>query len=138
VGTWNAPVDCRAIVQSHLKDMLHILTVLPCRPRWHDDHNWPGRFDALHGDRCLVERSRTPFCDGARALLAQGLADPGDRLVMRHAGSETDAMVSTVGTAAKLTVAEGKDGKPRVIAWRPHPSVSLRGPMRESAGEAVG
>jgi hypothetical protein len=131
-------VDCRAIARSHLRGTHHILTVSPCRPRGPDDRRWPGRFDAFYGERRLVERSRTPFCDGARALLAAGLANPGDRLIMRHAGSDTDAMVSTVGAAARLTVAEGKDGKPRVIPWRPHPSVSLRGPMRESVGEAVG
>jgi hypothetical protein len=38
----------------------------PCRPYGLDDRRWPGRFDAFHGDRLLVERTRTPFCDGAR------------------------------------------------------------------------
>jgi hypothetical protein len=36
----------------------------------------PGKFDAQLGERLLVEASRTPFCDGARVLLAQGLAAP--------------------------------------------------------------
>ena len=85
---------------------IHQLMVLPCQPLRPDDHQWPGRFDALYGDRLLVERTRTPFCDGARALLAQGLADSGDRLVMRYAGSESDALSAKVGTAAKLTVDE--------------------------------
>jgi len=123
--------------------MLRILTVLPCRPRWHDDHNWPGRFDASRGDRCLVERSRTPFCDGARALLAQGLADPGDQLVMRHSGSETDALVARVGTAAKLTVDENS---PRLRHYNPTWATHFKAanpaavepPMREREEEASG
>jgi hypothetical protein len=61
---------------------IHQLTVSPCRPHGPDDRNWPGRFDARYGDRLLVERSRIPFCDSARALIAQGLADPGDPPVM--------------------------------------------------------
>jgi hypothetical protein len=119
------------------------IVVTPCRPRGPTpqervppgDHQWPGRFDARHGDQLLVERTRTPFCDGARALLAAGLADPGDRLVMRYAGSESDALISTVGTAAKLTVPE--EPKPRLIKWKPHPGVSLAPPMREGVEEAA-
>jgi hypothetical protein len=119
--------------------MQHILRVSPSRPRGGDDRQWPGRFDAFHDDHLLVERSRAPFCDGARALLAQGLADPGDRLVMRYAESDTDALAAKVGVAAGLTVREEtKDGKPRITPWKPMPlrSVPVAPPMRENI-EAV-
>jgi hypothetical protein len=120
---------------------MHILTVSPCRPHGPDDRRWPGRFDAFHGDLCLVERSRTPFCDGARALLARGLANPGDRIVMRHAGANHDALSAKVGTAAKLTVREDtSDGKPRIIPWKPMPQRdgAVEPPMRKREGAAVG
>jgi hypothetical protein len=115
---------------------IHQLMVLPCQPLRPDDHNWPGRFDAHYGDRLLVERSRTPFCDGARALLDKGLADPGDRLVMRYAGSESDALISTVGTAAKLTVSDA-NGPPQFRPWKPFQTMAGSPPVRESVGEAV-
>jgi hypothetical protein len=63
-----------------------------------------GKFEArLEDGRMIVRASRTPFCDAARRLLDEGV-DPGTQLIMRHAGSETDALRSTVRVAAKLTV----------------------------------
>jgi hypothetical protein len=41
----------------------------------------------LDCDRVLVERSRTPFCDGARALLAEGLAEPSNVLTTTRSTS---------------------------------------------------
>jgi hypothetical protein len=66
------------------------------------------RGQLFHGrvaDRFLGKRSTTPFCDGARVLLAEGI-DPDTKLVMRHDGSSADALRSTVGAAAGLTVAD--------------------------------
>jgi hypothetical protein len=78
---------------------VHTLLISPAKP---------GRFDArLAGsDQYLVEGSRTPFLDAARALLAAGLAAPDDMLVMRNAGSAHDALRARIGAAAKLTVNE--------------------------------
>src|SRR5262249_28747490 len=59
------------------------------------------------------------FCDAARVLLAEG-ADPAARFVMRHANSATDAMRSTVGAAAKLTVSDDGGGKPIFKPWSPY------------------
>jgi hypothetical protein len=61
-------------------------------------------FDGKVDGRCIVERSTTPLCAAARVLLAEGL-DPATKLVMRHEGSTHDALRSTVGAAAKITVA---------------------------------
>jgi hypothetical protein len=69
---------------------IHVLMVTPA-PR-KSGGVLPGKLDARLGERPIVEASRTPLCDGARALLAQGLAAPGDMLVMRHAGSDHDAL----------------------------------------------
>jgi hypothetical protein len=61
-----------------------------------------GKFAArLDGRELCV--STKPFLDDARVLLAEG-ADPATVLEMRHDGSATVAMRSTVGTAAGLTV----------------------------------
>jgi hypothetical protein len=48
----------------------------------------------------------------ARALLAGGLADPSDTLVMRHAGSEYDALRARIGVAAS---AGGDDGRQAAV-----------------------
>ena len=48
------------------------------------------RYSAVLDGRLLVERSRDPECDAARALLAKGIA-------------------------GKLTMLDGKTGKPRTI-----------------------
>ena len=72
-------------------------------------------FDGRVDGRSVVKRSPTPFCTAARALLAEGI-DPATRLIMRHEGSPNDALRSTVGAAAKLTVADGT-GKPVFAPW---------------------
>ena len=91
----------------------------------------PGKFDARLGERLIVEASRIPFCDGARVLLAKGLAAPGDLLIMRHAGSDHDALRAAVGVAAKLTVNETV-GTPRFVRWRQMPEKlhTVNAPMR--------
>jgi hypothetical protein len=104
-----------------------------------------GRFDARLPDSAqfLIEGSRMPFCDAARALLSAGLAAPSDRLIMRYVGSEHDALRASVAVAAKLTVREETaDGKPRFVPWTPHPSPSPRvqgaSPTRLMTEEAPG
>jgi hypothetical protein len=112
------------------------LLIAPSPPRDRVDRNYPGRFDArLAGDRPIIERSRTPFLDAARALLASGLALPDDMLEMRHDNSEHVVLRAKVSVAAKLTVSDAK-GPPRFVPWHSHPntspmdSVSL--PMRQT------
>ncbi len=87
----------------------------------------------------MVERSTTPFCDAARVLLAEGV-DPVTRVVMRHAGSLADALRSTVGTAAGLTVADDTGGKPVFRTWKPYDAgsaVAVASPMRQNESPAV-
>jgi hypothetical protein len=78
-----------------------------------------GRSRAQLDGRVLVASSRTPFCDAARVLVAEGF-DPATRIVMRHAGSATNALTATMGGAAQLTVEEG-DRVPYFRRWRPSP-----------------
>jgi len=77
-------------------------------------------FDGKVDGRTIVKRSTTPFCDAARALLAEGVR-PEAKLVMRHAGSAADALRSTVGVAAGLTVVDDNGGKPIFRKWSPSP-----------------
>jgi hypothetical protein len=72
-----------------------------------------GRFRASLGDRVLCE-SRTPLLGAARVLLAEGV-DPATPLAMRHRTSDTIAMRSTVGAAARLSVDEYG---PRFVPYR--------------------
>ena len=87
-------------------------------------------FDGRVDSRIIVKRSSTPFCDGARVLLAEA-CDPAARLVMRNDGSTVDALIAKVGVAAKLTVEEG-DRVPQVRRWKPSPHADVTPPMRQT------
>jgi hypothetical protein len=79
----------------------------------------PGRFIACLGERILHTATRQPLLDCARILLGEG-ADPMARIEMRHAGAEYVALSSTIGAAAKLTVAERDRGNgPLFEQWKP-------------------
>jgi hypothetical protein len=92
-------------------------------------------FDGKVDGRVVVKRSTTPFCDAARVLLAEGVR-PEAKLVMRHANSPYDALRSTVGAAAGLTVADDTGGKPIFTKWSPYDARSRSldaPPMHEMA-----
>ena len=92
---------------------IHIISAMPARKL--NGEPLPGKFEAFYGEHRIVAASRTPFCDGARALLADGTAQPSDVLIMRHAGSQHDALKAAVGIAAMLTVDESET--PRLHKW---------------------
>jgi hypothetical protein len=81
-------------------------------------------FDGKVDGQVVVERSTQPFLDGARRLIKLGY-DPKVTLVMRHAGSDVDALRATIGAAARLTVNEGEDA-PRFVRWEPSPHAQER------------
>ena len=96
-------------------------------------------FDGKVDGRWIAKRSTTPFCDAARVLLAEGVR-PETVLVMRHEGSPHDALRSTVGAAAGLTVADDNGGKPIFRKWSPHDregTIPVASPMREMESPAV-
>jgi hypothetical protein len=67
---------------------------------------------------------------GCRVLLKQGI-DPNDVVVLRHAGSTNDALRSTIGAAAKLTVEETSHG-PAFRSFRTAPAGAVdRPPVRQ-------
>jgi hypothetical protein len=93
-------------------------------------------FDGAVDGRTVVKRSVTPFCDAARVLLAEGIK-PDAILVMRHGGSAADALRSSVGVAAGLTVADDNGGKPIFRKWSPYDreeTLPVASPVRETEG----
>jgi hypothetical protein len=68
-----------------------------------------GLFSGRVGNEIVV-RSRQPFLDGARVLLARGY-DPATPYNMRHARSQVQAFVTTtIGHAAELRAADDGSG----------------------------
>jgi hypothetical protein len=65
-----------------------IVTINGC-PRQPYPTKWAGLFEARVDGRLICARSRQPFLDAARVLLAEGV-DPAAVIVMRHAGSAID------------------------------------------------
>jgi hypothetical protein len=119
------------------------ITIFPFQPVVSTSLNAEGKkaystrgqlFDGWVDGRFLVKRSTTPLCDAARALLAEGV-DPATKIVMRHANSPDDALRSTVGVVAGLTVKDDSVGKPVFRKWEPYDTrAAVREPsaMRET------
>jgi hypothetical protein len=109
----------------HSTDVI-ILTVLPSLDA--DGRKCYGErgalFDGSVNNRRIVRGSPTPFCNAARVLLAEGIK-PGTTLIIRHEGSPYDALRSTVGAAAKLTVSNTRAGKPVFGDWKPRPRMEV-------------
>jgi hypothetical protein len=92
-------------------------------------------FDGSADGREVVTRSTQPFLDGARVLLGDG-ADPRTRMVMRHTRSDTDALRSTVGAAAQLTIGEGE--RPSIFRpWKPSPHAAVTPPVHQTEPAAT-
>lgn len=97
-----------------------------------------GQFEArLESGRAVVKSSTTPFCDAARVLLGLGYS-PDTVLVMRHAGSQTEALRAPIGVAAGLEVAEGYFRPFRALAERVGKPAEEPGPTGDrTEGEAA-
>ena len=77
----------------------------------------PGCFSAAVNGEILVISSRQPFFDACRSLLNAG-ADPNSWVVMRHAGSDVEALRGKLGILAKLSVEDDRLGRPNFRSWR--------------------
>jgi hypothetical protein len=109
-----------------------IITIRPALDRNGD--RLAGRFDAFYEGRLIYKASRAPFCDSARALQRLGIA-PETTIILRHAGSLTDSLRSTVGSAAELSVREDRCG-PRFSAWKAMPLRAVEAPIARPARAA--
>jgi len=89
-----------------------------------------GKFVATLDGRQLCI-SRQPLLDAARVLLADGV-DPEIPIATRHAGSDFDAMTSTVGTAARWTVKENEIQSPHFVRWEAFPASRVRPSLRQN------
>ncbi len=69
-----------------------------------------------HDGIVIVESSRVPEYDAARALAALGLAGT---IETRHAGSAIVSMRLDISKAATLTVIENDRSGPRLGLWQP-------------------
>jgi hypothetical protein len=106
------------------------LMVMPCKPELH--RKWAGVFEVKLGET-IICRSRQPFVDGARALLAMGY-DPEMVLVMRHATTGTDALKAKLRVAAKLAV---DTSGPHLRRWKAMPPREGYGYSDENGSEAA-
>jgi hypothetical protein len=66
----------------------------------------------------ILTTAREPLFVAARVLLAEG-ANPATKLLMRWEGSAVEALRSTIGTAAALSVHEGECTELRFAKFRP-------------------
>jgi hypothetical protein len=85
----------------------------------------PGLFRVI--DTPVV--SREPLLAVARWLAGQGWPER-TVIEVRHRGERHVALRSTLGVAARLTVEDGRDGRPRFRTWKAPPRVGLNSPMR--------
>jgi hypothetical protein len=76
---------------------------------------------ALPDGRRLVHASRTPFCDTARVLMAEGY-DPAETLQMCREIGGTIALSGKLGEVARVTVTDPDHGRPHFIWFRPYPT----------------
>ena len=94
-----------------------------------DGTKHPNVFDTrLAGSDEVLCVSDTPLLTAARALLKAGKADPGDVIVMRHAGSSAIALRAKVGAAAGLTVEDRPSGQRiRLAKYQPRTNAASPG-----------
>jgi hypothetical protein len=87
-----------------------------------------GLFSAEFGGTILVEASRSPVCDAARASHALGHSDD-SMLVVRHHGSDTVSMRGPLWAWRSLAVREDRAG-PRLVRWEPFSLRRVSPPVR--------
>jgi hypothetical protein len=126
----NAPLDPGAVLQPVVYRILVRRISTPTRANGRE--LWEAR---LEDGLVLVARSKTPFFDGARAMLSAGF-DPGAATTMRHIGSPHDSFEPiSLAAAAGLAVTEAVAQSVRIRAYRPFGSTSdVRGREEPASG----
>ena len=110
--------------------MLHIII----SPAYVEGKRLHGRFVATLAGRQLCT-SREPLLAASRVLLAEGVA-PESPIATRHAGADFDAMMSTVGTAAGLTVSEGNTRSATFAPYKAFSRADVKARVRFHDGPA--
>jgi hypothetical protein len=112
-------------------------TMLAGAARTSTHHRGANTAEVLIGrdGRSLVTGSATPLLDAARVPLEEGV-DPKTPIAMRHAGGSHDALVSTIGAAAALTVREG-EARPAFTRWEPNNRFGTSGSVKTDAPAAT-
>src|SRR5262245_28338576 len=72
------------------------------------------RYSVIYNGQLLVERSRDPECDAARALLAMGITG---QVTLLDGKTGKPRIIINIEKAARLRVEEGPNG-PRFVKWR--------------------
>lgn len=91
-------------------------------------------FDGFIDGRLVVHSSQ-PLLAAIRVLLSEG-CNPDARIVMRYEGCKYDALRSTVGKAARLTVSD-RNGPPAFGRWKPRKLSAVEPPVRFFGGVAT-
>ena len=82
------------------------------------------------------ESERLGVCIDTCHLLAAGYPAT-TVIVMRHAGSSVDALRSTIGAAAQLTVSDNRHGTPQLRRWAAPPGDVAAPPIASHEGAAT-
>jgi hypothetical protein len=82
---------------------------------------YSGRYGVEFDGDLIVEGSRDPEHDLARALLARGLTG---KVTMLDANTGMPRTIIDIEKAAKLTVEENSSYGPRVRKWKPMPDIA--------------
>jgi hypothetical protein len=76
------------------------------------------RYSVIFEGKLLVERSRDPECDAARALLAMGVTG---KLTLLDGKTGRPRLTLDIVKMASLTVREDRGRGPRFVKWKPMP-----------------
>jgi hypothetical protein len=90
----------------------------------------PGCFSASVNGEIVIISSRQPLLDACRYLL-DARADPNSWVVMRHAGSDLEALRGKLGILAKLSVEDDRLGRPKFRRWRDTRSDGAASPIAQ-------
>jgi hypothetical protein len=98
------------------------MIIMTVRPSRRDDGSkaWSSRgqlFEGTVDGRLIVSRTTQPMLDACRILAGEGV-DLLTRVAIRPEGQDHDALRSTIGAAAKLTVTTIR-GKTVFAKWQP-------------------
>jgi hypothetical protein len=95
-----------------------------------------GRFEARCDGEVLVARTREPILDGARALLAAG-HHPDTIALLRHAGSEVDALSARIGIASRFYIEESGHGPVLRSVRKASPGAVDRPPIAQTRNLSI-